>query len=430
MAKQITGTTAQAVELKAGQPQTIKIAKGQQLRIQELVNGQMKDAGKVVSSRKGKDLQVKFADGSEVIFENFFVVCVGDACSVTVGDSQLGSFSITADTPMGDQLPDGSQLVHYSSDEGSSLMQMASQDSGFIKTQAPAQPKDNDAGAVIQTQGGKIAASGDFPSSALLLGGLALGLGAGGGGSKAPIVYPDGYKGVVWDTPVKNAIVFRDTNGDGIWDSNEPITITRADGTYTGLNGSGNIVATSLDRLVWKTEAVKVVGANLVTETLTFEGAQPKLVTVGATQYTIETLKIGSVEYTQNSQLRAVDIGSNLKDDSPSSETGGDDFVWSGTYIINAALQQGSVEVYVTAVSTLVKAYLAEKGLNNPDKDQVYKAVSELQLVFNEANPTAVTDQTSLVKFLTGDLNQQITRLMGETIAKAQSENSEQDPGG
>ena len=72
MAKQITGTQSQSIDLKAGQPQTIKIVKGQQVRIQELINGQMKDAGKVLSSRKGKDLQVKFVDGTEIVFQNFF----------------------------------------------------------------------------------------------------------------------------------------------------------------------------------------------------------------------------------------------------------------------------------------------------------------------------------------------------------------------
>lgn len=68
MAKQITGTQSQPLELKAGQPQVITIAKGQQVRIQELINGQMKDAGKVMSSRKGQDLLVKFVDGTELVF--------------------------------------------------------------------------------------------------------------------------------------------------------------------------------------------------------------------------------------------------------------------------------------------------------------------------------------------------------------------------
>jgi hypothetical protein len=138
LSKQITGSASKPLAIKAGEQQVITIAKGQQLRIQELINGQMKDAGKVMSSRKGKDLQVKFLDGTELVVKDFFEVCQGDACSVTLGDSQLGSFTITADTPLGNQLPDGTHLLHYSLADSTSLMDLAAAGGEFIKTSTAA----------------------------------------------------------------------------------------------------------------------------------------------------------------------------------------------------------------------------------------------------------------------------------------------------
>ena len=498
MTKQITGKQIDAVALQADKPQIIKIAKGQQLRLQELQNGQLKDAANVLSARVGNDLKVRFVDGTEVVFENFFVECVGDSCSVTVGDMDAGSFTITADTPTGQQLADGSQLVHYSLADSSALMDLAVEGGEFIKTQGATEvvvPAVLEGASVAQA-----AAVGG--GSGWLWGGLGLGLGlaGGGGGSSGPSL-PDGFKGLVWDTPVSNAIVFRDLNGDGVWDANEPIAITKADGSYEGLTGVGDIVATSLDRLLWRTtasyvETVEVIDKNvskLVPQTktlsLVFEGAhfdvdlgvnpeailelieQQALVNGGTaynddsvievlqrithnvkaedldayleaedlsegsgetyvriegelgfiTGFAVAPLKVAGQTYESNTELVAIDIGPDLELDSEGNLPSDDDFVWSGTYVISAEQQEGSVNVYVTAVSSLVKAYMDANGGTVADAMRAIKA----GLDFDQASGEGTSG--SDLNVLTGELNAQLTRLMGEVIARVQASNAVSD---
>jgi ribosomal protein L18E len=478
MSKQITGSTSKPMTMKAGEQQVITIAKGQQLRIQELINGQMKDAGKVMSSRKGKDLQVKFLDGTELVVKDFFEVCQGDACSVTLGDSQLGSFTITADTPLGNQLPDGTHLVHYSLSDASSLMDLAAAGGEFIKT-STATVAQAAAPAVLETAAVAQAATLTGGSNMLWAGlGLALAAGGGGGGGSAgggvtpEPIQPDGFKGVVWDTPVSKAIVFRDLNGDGIWDANEPITITDEEGKYEGLTGEGNIVATSLDRLLWRGTATYVEYSSVVinnvsvavptTKTIefVFEGAafdtsnssaqkirelidpENQYLNGGQTRYnsqavldkldeiiakmgvdilpyitgfSLAPLTFAGTVFEKNSDLVAIDIGANLENESTGNLPSGDDFVWSGTYVIGAPLQDGQVSVYVTAVSTLVKAYME---MNGGTATQALAAI-KAGLDFDQSSGTGAVGSNT--KILTGELNAQITRLMGEVIARAEA---------
>ena len=137
MSKQITiDNSAAPIALQAGQQQNITLSKGQHVKLQELIGGKTKDAANLVATRMGSDLRVKFVDGTEVVFANFYQLCEGNACSVTVGDSELGSFTIGSDTPTGTQLADGSELVHYSFADAASLMDMATGEGAFIKTQA------------------------------------------------------------------------------------------------------------------------------------------------------------------------------------------------------------------------------------------------------------------------------------------------------
>ena len=172
MAKQITGIQVAPQSLETGAQQVIKIEKGQHLRVQDLLEAKAKDSGNVVALRVGQNLVLKFVDGTVLEFENFYDVCEGDNCSVTVGDSESGSFTIGADTPTGMTLADGSELVYYSHAEQASLMDMANTDGAqMLLTQAAA-------GAA----GGGAAAAG-LPAWVIALGGLALVAAASGGSS-------------------------------------------------------------------------------------------------------------------------------------------------------------------------------------------------------------------------------------------------------
>jgi hypothetical protein len=112
-----------------GQKQVIKLAKGQHARVQDLVNGAAKDASNVIATKKGSDLNLKFADGTEVLVENYYTECAGNACSILVGDDKAG-YLISADAPAGAPAADGSQLV-YAHGEQTSLMAMATGDASM-----------------------------------------------------------------------------------------------------------------------------------------------------------------------------------------------------------------------------------------------------------------------------------------------------------
>lgn len=84
--------------------------------------------------------------------------------------------------------------------------------------------------------------------------------GGGGGGGGTPVV-----EGTVIDGPVANALVFRDTDGDGKWldvdgdgrwdSGDEYIVATDADGDYRNLGGSGGtLVAVGIGQLVGVSE--------------------------------------------------------------------------------------------------------------------------------------------------------------------------------
>jgi len=127
MTKQIIGGQAQARNLVVGKKQTIQIQKGQHLRVQDWAGEVAKDAGEVVAIRKGKMLKLKFADGTELEFENFYEVCSDDACSVSVAGKDGARYTIGGETPVGAAAADGAQLV-YAYGEQTSLMAMAGAD--------------------------------------------------------------------------------------------------------------------------------------------------------------------------------------------------------------------------------------------------------------------------------------------------------------
>lgn len=97
MSKQISIPQELPKALNVGEKQVIKIAKGQHMRVQDLVDGKAKAAADVIAVKKGNNLSLKFADGTELEFENYYIECAGDVCSVSVASSQAGGHVIDTD---------------------------------------------------------------------------------------------------------------------------------------------------------------------------------------------------------------------------------------------------------------------------------------------------------------------------------------------
>lgn len=130
MTKQITQPNQQPFSVQTGQKQIVKITKGQHLRIQEKIDGAVKDTTNVIATRTGKDLKLKYIDGTEITFENFYEACADNGCSVTLAGKEAGGHVITGDTATGAFTQDGSQLIYAHGDQ-MSLMAMAGNDSAL-----------------------------------------------------------------------------------------------------------------------------------------------------------------------------------------------------------------------------------------------------------------------------------------------------------
>jgi hypothetical protein len=106
------------------------------------------------------------------------------------------------------------------------------------------------AGTVSDSPGGTASPS-PGPFSGFEMGGLGqiLAVAAGvavvasaGGGSSSSASSSSGVGGTISDGYISGAKVFRDLDGDGIWDANEPWVTTDSQGTFTGLTGTGGTI--------------------------------------------------------------------------------------------------------------------------------------------------------------------------------------------
>lgn len=184
MSKQIAAKNAQATNAGQGVPQavgkaqktTLKITKGQHLKAQDLIDAQTQDASNVVATKQGQNLNLKFADGTQIEFEGFYDECGGNACSVTVAGKEAGGYTINGDSAIGAATGDGGQLV-YAYGEHNSLMAMASGDAGMSSALASLGE-----GLVAYAPGATAAGGMGLGTLAAVGGGLAIAGGGGGGG--------------------------------------------------------------------------------------------------------------------------------------------------------------------------------------------------------------------------------------------------------
>jgi hypothetical protein len=120
--------------------------------------------------------------------------------------------------------------------------------------------KDKEAGVAVKKKDDDSNDKGGYIWGGLgVLGLIGIAAAGGGGGDSAPA--PLNIDGLVIDDPVANAIVFRDTHGDGylhvigdgegryIVDPDQALVVTNSRGEFADLGGSGRIISVGINRL-------------------------------------------------------------------------------------------------------------------------------------------------------------------------------------
>ncbi len=168
--------------LQAGQANTHKAASGEAYRILKRQEDANEDAlaGDVVAQRSGADLQLDYADGTQLTLQDYFTECkTGPGCEVTLAGDSSDGWQLTAAAKDGAGLADGSSLL-YAHGSTEALAGMVPSHQGL--EQPLAGLKGDLITYIPQDQVG----TGWLAGGAGLAGLLALGGSGGGGGESAP----------------------------------------------------------------------------------------------------------------------------------------------------------------------------------------------------------------------------------------------------
>ncbi|MES9878282.1 MAG: Ig-like domain-containing protein, partial [Candidatus Sedimenticola sp. PURPLELP] len=211
---------AMSKSLTSGKAQVINIAPGDHYRIVENQNGKLALKDNLVAKRVGDDLVVTYADGTEVIIEDYFVTCADQSCSATFAADEAAGYDLPADAT-GAATGDGSSMV-YAHGNSETLMGMA-QGNGAMQSALTAGTLD--AGLLTY-----IPAGAGMGMGVGLLGlagaGVAAGGGGGGGGSTPDTTPPE--PPVINDPTVNNDGTITIT---GTAEPGTTVTVTLPDGT-------------------------------------------------------------------------------------------------------------------------------------------------------------------------------------------------------
>ncbi|MHB1215670.1 MAG: beta strand repeat-containing protein, partial [Thiobacillus sp.] len=173
-----TGKTTQPI--KAGQPNAIKVQAGEHYHIVKGKKGEEQLLDDVIAKRSGNDLQLQYADGTQVTLENFYVECKSAAaCGITLPGQEAGGYAISGESPAGATLGDNATLV-YAHGNHDVLMGMA-QGNGALHTALAGIP-----GTAITYVPAGASGIGLLGTLGLLGAGLGVAAAAGGGGGSTP----------------------------------------------------------------------------------------------------------------------------------------------------------------------------------------------------------------------------------------------------
>ncbi|MEN9898918.1 MAG: hypothetical protein RLZZ66_2567 [Pseudomonadota bacterium] len=128
------GTTS--VDLKAGQVNVIKAKAGEHYRIIIQKEGVSKLLDNVIVKRAGADLQLKYADGTQLTLSNYYNEATGEAgCDLALPGRDGIDYNLSEKNTLGTDLGDDTTLV-YAHGDHDILMNMAPGDSGLHNTLA------------------------------------------------------------------------------------------------------------------------------------------------------------------------------------------------------------------------------------------------------------------------------------------------------
>jgi len=216
MPKQLVAKNLAPQALPTGQKNTLKISKGQHFRVQNLQEGQAKEADNLIATRQGQHLNIRYADGTELQFEGFYNECGSNACSVNIPGDRAAGYTINGDTGTGAASSSGNLV--YAHGEQSTLMSMAGDDAGLSSALS--------ASALASPGDGLLTYIPSSTAGSLDLGTLA-GIGAGVGLAAAP----GGDSGASGGGNVINSIVAHVQGGPILSSNDLQATLYNAAGT-------------------------------------------------------------------------------------------------------------------------------------------------------------------------------------------------------
>ena len=124
------------VPLKAGQANVIKAKAGEHYRISSRKEGKDQLLDNVIVKRAGDDLQLQYADGTQLTLSNYYNEAKGDAgCDLSLPGQDGKDYTVSAKNSSGTDLGDGTTLV-YAHGDHDALMNMAPGDNALHNTLA------------------------------------------------------------------------------------------------------------------------------------------------------------------------------------------------------------------------------------------------------------------------------------------------------
>ncbi|TSA56552.1 MAG: hypothetical protein D4R39_04095, partial [Methylophilaceae bacterium] len=179
-----------AMPLKAGLANVVKAKAGEHYRITSRKEGKDQLQDNVIVKRVGDDLQLQYADGTQLILSNFYGVSTGDAlCDLTLPGKDGKEYKVSEKQSSGTDLGDGITLV-YAHGDHDVLMAMATGDKALHSTLAGISGTEltyTPSASIMESIAGINpwwAAGG----VAVVGAGVGIGAGMGGGSSKAAVV--------------------------------------------------------------------------------------------------------------------------------------------------------------------------------------------------------------------------------------------------
>lgn len=124
---------AATMRLKAGAAHSVQARAGEHYRVMASGDGYERAAENVIATRAGDDLQLRFADGTGLTLERFYLVCkAGAACELTLPAPEGRLYRVGENGAQAALLADGTALV-YAYGDAASMMAMTEQH-GALRT--------------------------------------------------------------------------------------------------------------------------------------------------------------------------------------------------------------------------------------------------------------------------------------------------------